>query len=300
MKTPALLVSLTLLLTSSFLGATTHVVKSGDNMYRIALAHKVSLTALQAANPGLNASSLRIGQQVNIPGSSSTKAKTTTNVVARPVATTGAYTIVAGDSLAKIARRNGTSIAALQSANPKINPNALQIGQRINLTGSRNAVVAKQSAPVTHKASTKPANTSKSVEQYKAPIASISKPIEEQAAPAPMPVTEKATTLSSVANAQAKTGTTDVTPTVEGATLGGTNTQSIANQQSLTEKAELAEKADAVKNYRLIKLTREQTLADVAAEYGSTPEKLIALNGWSISPQTLLAVDSELYVPAQP
>ncbi len=298
MKTPTLLIGLTLLLTSSFLGATTHVVKSGDNMYRIALAHKVSLTALQAANPGLNASSLSIGQQVNIPGST-TKAKTTTTTkaVAHPVATTGSYTIVAGDSLAKIARNNGISIAALQSANPKINANALQIGQRINLTGSGTAI-AKQSAPATTKASTKPASVSQPVEQEKAPLANVSLPVEEHTVP--MPVTEKSTTLSSVANAQASTEKIDVTTAVTGATLGNTPTQNIANQQSLTEKAEVTEKTAAINNYRLIKLTREQTLAAVATEYGSTPEKLIALNGWSISPQTLLAVDSELYVPAQP
>ncbi len=294
MKTPALLINLTLLLTSSFLGATTHVVKSGDNMYRIALAHKVSLTALQAANPSLNATALRIGQQVNIPDSN-TKAKATVTPVARPVATSGSYTIVAGDSLAKIARRNGTSITALQSANPKINPNALQVGQRINLTGSGTASVAKQSTP---KASAKPASVSKPVEQHKAPLASVSPAVHEHVAP--MPETEKSTTLSSVANAQANADKTNITPPVTGATLGNTTTQNIANQQTLIDKTVATEKTAAVSNYRLIKLTREQTLAEVATEYGSTPEKLIALNGWSISPQTLLAVDSELYVPAQP
>jgi hypothetical protein len=53
----------------------------------------------------------------------------------------------------------------------------------------------------------------------------------------------------------------------------------------------------------LVKTTRELTLDEVAKEYGTTPEKLISLNGWQVnnfSGQTLFAVDSELYVPAQP
>ena len=75
------------------------------------------------------------------------------------------------------------------------------------------------------------------------------------------------------------------------ASLTADMTQSISHQKK-TETA--------AGSYVLIKTTREQTLAEVAAEHATTPEKLNALNGWSFSPQTLLAVDSELYVPAQP
>jgi len=75
------------------------------------------------------------------------------------------------------------------------------------------------------------------------------------------------------------------------ASLTADSTQPISHQKK-TETA--------ASSYVLIKTTREQTLAEVAAEHATTPEKLNALNGWSFSPQTLLAVDSELYVPAQP
>jgi LysM repeat protein len=45
----------------------------------------------------------------------------------------GTYTIKSGDSLAKIARANGISLADLTAANPGVNPKRLKVGQKINL-----------------------------------------------------------------------------------------------------------------------------------------------------------------------
>jgi LysM repeat protein len=45
------------------------------------------------------------------------------------------YTIKAGDTFYKLAQGMGTTVQALQSANPGINPNQLQIGQKIKLPG---------------------------------------------------------------------------------------------------------------------------------------------------------------------
>lgn len=44
---------------------------------------------------------------------------------------TFAYTIRAGDTFYALARRYGTTTAAIISANPGVNPNALQIGQQV-------------------------------------------------------------------------------------------------------------------------------------------------------------------------
>lgn len=72
------------------------------------------------------------------------------------------------------------------------------------------------------------------------------------------------------------------------------------NNTAKTIQNEPAPAEPAATSYRLIKTTRELTLSDVAKEHNTTTDKINALNGWSFSPQTLLAVDSELYVPAQP
>jgi LysM repeat protein len=47
--------------------ARTHKVKSGDTPYSIARRYGVSLQALLAANPGLNARQLRVDQSINLP-----------------------------------------------------------------------------------------------------------------------------------------------------------------------------------------------------------------------------------------
>jgi LysM repeat protein len=44
-----------------------HKVVSGDTPSAIARRYGVTLKALQAANPGMRANQLRIGQTVNIP-----------------------------------------------------------------------------------------------------------------------------------------------------------------------------------------------------------------------------------------
>jgi LysM repeat protein len=49
--------------------ARTHTVTSGETMAAIARKCGVSLTALEAANPGVNAKKLRVGQTLNLPSS---------------------------------------------------------------------------------------------------------------------------------------------------------------------------------------------------------------------------------------
>jgi LysM repeat protein len=43
------------------------------------------------------------------------------------------YVVRPGDSLSVIAARAGESLSTLQSLNPGVNPNALQVGQRLTL-----------------------------------------------------------------------------------------------------------------------------------------------------------------------
>ena len=49
------------------------------------------------------------------------------------VSSDGTYTIKSGDSLAKIARANGVSLADLEAANPGVDPKRLKVGQKISL-----------------------------------------------------------------------------------------------------------------------------------------------------------------------
>ena len=153
MKTFTLLHGIIALFATSIAGATTHVVKSGDNLYRIALTYNVSLNALQQANPGVNAQSLNVGRQITIPTKNTPAAKQSSpKPETRPLAS-GTYTVAAGDNLSKIARSQGTTVSALQAANPKLDATALRVGQLINLGGKTSAAVAKAPAAKTPAAS---------------------------------------------------------------------------------------------------------------------------------------------------
>lgn len=293
MKTNSLFIGLLLFSAASIAGATTHVVKSGDNLYRIALNHGVTVSQLQNANPNVNAQSLRVGQKLVIPTGG--QAKVADHTTAAPVAkstpapasapeplnqvvASGSYEIKAGDSLSKIAREQGTTVAALQAANPNLNPNRMAIGQKINLTGS-----ASSSNTNTSAIAKAPAPEPAAVASAPAPK---SNPTPE---PAPAPAPKKEVIAAAETKTPAAAKTIETTPLIK-----ETTTQTIQNQPAAAEPTPVAS------SYRLIKTTRELTLADVAKEHQTTTEKINALNGWTFSPQTLLAVDSELYVPAQP
>jgi LysM repeat protein len=295
MKTFTLLHGIIALFATSIAGATTHVVKSGDNLYRIAQTYNVSLSALQQANPGVNAQSLSVGRQITIPTKTTPAAKQSSpKPETRPLAS-GTYTVAAGDSLSKIARSQGTTVSALQAANPKLDATALRVGQKINLGGKTSAAVAKAPTARTPAAKTPTPSVASATSEHSTSSRTEAK--EKSSTPTANKNAVASSTVAKepVARQTAKSkemASVEKTPANSpAASLTADSTQPISHQKK-TETA--------ASSYVLIKTTREQTLAEVAAEHATTPEKLNALNGWSFSPQTLLAVDSELYVPAQP
>ncbi len=112
-------------------GTFTYVVISGDTLYVLAQRYKTTVEAISRANPGINPNALQIGQRICIPGT----APQPPQPGACPSGTF-AYSVKAGDTLYALAARNNTTVDAIVRANPGINPNALQIGQRICIPGT--------------------------------------------------------------------------------------------------------------------------------------------------------------------
>lgn len=52
---------------STTTGATSHFVRPGETAFSIARAHRISVSSLLSANPGINPKSLRAGQRLQIP-----------------------------------------------------------------------------------------------------------------------------------------------------------------------------------------------------------------------------------------
>ncbi len=112
----------------------TYTVVSGDSLWTIARKKGVSVGELKAAN-NLKSDSLKVGQKLFIPAKQPAGAATASGaaaVEAAPPVATSTYTVAAGDSLDRIARRNNTTVAKIKELN-NLGSNALRIGQKLEL-----------------------------------------------------------------------------------------------------------------------------------------------------------------------
>jgi FOG: LysM repeat len=95
----------------------TYKVKAGDTLSKIASANKTTVSKLAAINNIKNVNLIRIGQVLKLP--TATPAKT--------------YTVKRGDSLSKIAMKQGTTVSYLAAKNNIKNVNKIYVGQVIKL-----------------------------------------------------------------------------------------------------------------------------------------------------------------------
>ena len=131
--------------------STEHTVMKGETGGAIAKKYGMGWKAVEAANPGVDSRRLRIGQKLLIP------AKTVTST-ASPISSSsdhhsgaadsgaGSYTIKSGDTLGKIARRNGLSVKALKAANG-LKLDAIKVGAKLHIPGKATAAPAEPAAP---------------------------------------------------------------------------------------------------------------------------------------------------------
>ena len=100
----------------------THRVRSGESLYTIGKRYGVSVDRIKAAN-GLRRNTIRVGQELVIPARSSGGAAVFEGKIHR---------VRSGDTLSEIARRYGTTVSKLRSANG-LASNRLRIGQELKI-----------------------------------------------------------------------------------------------------------------------------------------------------------------------
>jgi len=128
-----------------------YIVQSGDTLFRIAqrvYGDGDQWPRIRDANPGIVPDNLQIGQRIVIPAGGSEP----TNVPPPPAPGTRTYVVQSGDTLFAIAQRiygDGSQWPRIRDANPGIDPDNLQIGQRIVIPagGSEPANVPPPPAP---------------------------------------------------------------------------------------------------------------------------------------------------------
>ncbi len=122
----------------------TYVVRAGDTLNSIAARYGVSPAALARANKISNPNKIYIGQRLVISGSAAPAAQPKSGTTA---SSGGVYIVQRGDTLAKIAARNGTTIAALMSLNGLRNPNLIWVGQRLRVGKGSGTVAPSPAKP---------------------------------------------------------------------------------------------------------------------------------------------------------
>lgn len=186
--------------------ATIHTVKKGEMLSSISKKYNVKMSAIVAANPGLNPDRIRIGQKLNIPGASAAPksnvmlaaapapaagvapaaANTTAPVKVKPAfkpytGPTKEYVVKGGDSLGKIALANGITIRALKDLNGLTKDN-IRPGQKLKVPAEKVTAEKKAEAPAEKKAE---APAAEKKDAAKANAAAPEKKEEKPAEPAP-------------------------------------------------------------------------------------------------------------------
>jgi putative chitinase len=105
-------------------GGTTHIVRAGENMFRIALRYGTTVAAIAQANGIANPRLIYVGQQLTIP---------TAGQPVQPAAGGTTYVVQPGDNLFRIALRFNMSHLSLAQYNGIANPSNIRVGQVIRI-----------------------------------------------------------------------------------------------------------------------------------------------------------------------
>lgn len=129
------------------------VIQRGDTLGAIARRADIPLERLERFNPGVDARRLAVGQRLLVP-------------TAQERAPSGGpyrYQIRPGDTYSNIARRFGTTPARIQTANGKLDPSKLRVGQLIQvpLSGGAPAIASHKSNSVSSNSPSRPTPSSK-------------------------------------------------------------------------------------------------------------------------------------------
>jgi LysM repeat protein len=121
-----------------------YVVVKGDTLGKIAKKNSVSLKALEAANPGVVPTKLKVGQKLSLPAGGAVAPAAASTTMTDAVATDAGgetYSVKSGDTLTKIAKAHGTTVKAIESAN-NLTTTKIKVGQKLKIPAKTEAVTS--------------------------------------------------------------------------------------------------------------------------------------------------------------
>jgi LysM repeat protein len=118
---------------------TEYVIAKGDTLAKIAKKNGVTLKALEAANPNVQPTKLKVGQKLTIPASSAT-APVETPAVTASAGGAETYVVKSRDTLTKIAKAHGTTVKAIETEN-NLSTTKIKVGQKLKIPAKAEAAV---------------------------------------------------------------------------------------------------------------------------------------------------------------
>ena len=116
----------------------THTVGAGETLAQIAAGYGVTVSELISVNGLEDPDLLRIGQLISIPGPAGVAPTGDRTIV-------GTHVVAAGDTLASIAQRYGTTVDAIAQVNGITNPSQIFVGTQLTIAeGSAEPATAAQ------------------------------------------------------------------------------------------------------------------------------------------------------------
>jgi LysM repeat protein len=136
---------------------TEYVVVKGDSLWKIGKKNGVTTKAIEAANPGIDPAKLKVGQKLSIPGASGA-ADASAGMTGSSGADSGQeiYIVKSGDTLSKIAKRNGVTVKAVESENG-LSTTRIKVGEKLKIPSKAEAAPAAAPVPAAAPAAAPPA-----------------------------------------------------------------------------------------------------------------------------------------------
>ena len=141
---------------------TTYKVEKGDTLYSISRKYQITVAELRAANNLSENDVIKVGQKLKIPNADISNAAalatdnkaTTTPAGATLSATTKTkeYTVVKGDTMYSIAKKNGMTLAEFMALNGLDNSSVIKVGQKLKIVDTKSS--ASTSTPSTSSGTT--------------------------------------------------------------------------------------------------------------------------------------------------
>jgi LysM repeat protein len=129
--------------------ATTYVIVPHDTFATIAKKYSVKVKELEAANPTVVPTKLKVGSSINIPASGSaspTSAGMASTTDTSSSSNDDVYTVKSGDNLTKIAHTSGTTVKALMAMN-NMTSTRINVGQKLKLPAKTTAASPMETMP---------------------------------------------------------------------------------------------------------------------------------------------------------